>query len=44
MHLIQVMVFWVMTPCSDVAGYQHFNGPWCCHLRVKRSEMKMETA
>jgi hypothetical protein len=26
---IQVMVFWAVTPCSDVVGYQHFGGPSC---------------
>jgi hypothetical protein len=29
---IHVKVFWVMTPCSDVVGYQHFRGPCCLHL------------
>jgi hypothetical protein len=24
---IQVMVFWVMTPCNDVVGYQRFGEP-----------------
>jgi hypothetical protein len=30
---IPVMVFWVMTPCSDVVGCQHFGGP--CHLHLQ---------
>jgi len=29
---IQVVVFWVMTPCSDVVGYQRFGAP--CWLRL----------
>jgi len=29
---IQVAFFWVMTPCSDVAGYQRFGGPCCLHF------------
>jgi len=28
--LFQVEVFWVVTPCSVVVGYQCFRGP--CHL------------
>jgi hypothetical protein len=27
------VVFWVMTPCSDVVGDQHFRGPCCLHLQ-----------
>jgi hypothetical protein len=27
-----VMVFWVMMPCNEVIGYQHFRGPCCLHL------------
>jgi len=29
---IQVVVFWVMTPCSDVVAYQCFGGPCCLHV------------
>jgi hypothetical protein len=25
---IHVEVFWVVTSCSDVVGYQHFGGPY----------------
>jgi len=21
---VQIMVFWIVTPCSDVVGYQYF--------------------
>jgi len=28
----EVAVFWVVTPCSDVVGYQHFGGPHSLHL------------
>jgi hypothetical protein len=28
---INVAVFWVVTPCSGVVGYQCFRGP-CCQL------------
>jgi len=31
--LIRVTVCWVVTPCSDVTGYQRFEGPWCLHLQ-----------
>jgi hypothetical protein len=29
----EVQVFCVVTPCSDVAGYQRFGGPRCLHLQ-----------
>jgi hypothetical protein len=29
---IQVEVFWVVTPCSVVVGYQRFRVPCCLHL------------
>jgi len=27
------VVFWIMTPCSDVVGYRRFGGPCCLHLQ-----------
>jgi hypothetical protein len=30
---LQVEVFWVVTPCIDVVGYQRFRGPYCLHLQ-----------
>jgi hypothetical protein len=30
---IRVVVFWIMTPCSDVVGYQRFGGLHCLHLQ-----------
>jgi hypothetical protein len=33
----KVAVFWVVTPCSDVVGYQRFGGPCCLHVQ---SEVK----
>jgi len=30
---IQVEVFWVVTLCSIVVGYQCFRGPCCFHLQ-----------
>jgi len=29
---IQVIVFWVVTPHSDVVVYQRFGEQWCFHL------------
>jgi hypothetical protein len=29
------VVFWVMTPYSDMVGYQCFRGPCCFHLKGK---------
>jgi hypothetical protein len=34
-----VAVFWVMTPCIDVVGYQHLGKPCCLHLQ---GEVKVE--
>jgi hypothetical protein len=31
--MFQVDVFWVMTLCSVVVGYQRFGGPCCLHLQ-----------
>jgi len=39
MMKIQVVVFWVVTPYSDVVGYQCFRGPCCLPLRVKCVEL-----
>jgi hypothetical protein len=30
---IQVLVFWIVTPCGDVLGYQRFGGPSCLLLQ-----------
>jgi len=30
---MEVDVFWVLTPCSVVLGYQRFGGPCCLHLQ-----------
>jgi len=31
---IQVMVFWVVKPCNDVAGYQCFGGSCCLQFNL----------
>jgi len=45
---IQFMVFWVMTPCSDVVGYQNFGGSCCLHIQGEMTSfhftLKTETA
>jgi hypothetical protein len=38
---IPVVVFWVVTPCSDEAGYQSFRGLFCLYLH---STLKMEAS
>jgi hypothetical protein len=38
---IQAEVFWVVTPCSVVVGYQRFGGPYCLYLR---SDVRIEAA
>jgi len=30
---VQVKIFWVVTPCGVVVGYQRFGGPLCLHLQ-----------
>jgi hypothetical protein len=37
--MFQVAVFWVVTSCSIVVGYQIFRGPCCLHIPV---EVKIE--
>jgi hypothetical protein len=29
---IEVEVFWVVTPCNVVVGFQGFGGPFCLHI------------
>jgi len=29
----EVVVYWLMTPCRVVVGYQPFGGPCCHHLQ-----------
>jgi len=36
-----IEVFWVVTPCNSVLGYEPFRGPCCLHLQ---GEMKMEAS
>jgi len=31
--MFQVEIFWVVTSCSFVVGYQCFRGPCCLHLQ-----------
>jgi hypothetical protein len=37
----QVVVFWVVMPCSVAVGYQRFWGPWCLHLQGEDGESKI---
>jgi hypothetical protein len=30
---IHVTVYWILTQCSEVVGYQCFGGPCCMHLQ-----------
>jgi hypothetical protein len=34
LSIYQVEIFWVVTPCSVVVGYQHFRSPCSFHLQV----------
>jgi len=29
---IPAVFFWIVALCSDVVGYQHFEGPYCRNL------------
>jgi hypothetical protein len=33
-----IVVFWVMTLCDLVGGYQHFRGKYCLHLQDEVTE------
>jgi hypothetical protein len=35
---VQIVVFWVVTPCIVLAGYQSFRDPCCIHLHPWTSE------
>jgi len=35
--IIQVAVFWVVTPCIDMVGYQRFVEPCCLHLNLSNA-------
>jgi len=30
--MIKFVIFWLVVPCSDVVGYQHFGGLCCLRL------------
>jgi hypothetical protein len=38
-ELLQVEVFWVVTPDSVVVGYQRFGGLYCSYLQGKLLDM-----
>jgi hypothetical protein len=33
MTIFKTSIFWVVTPCSLLAGYQRFGGACCLHLQ-----------
>jgi len=41
LYTVQVALFWVVTQCADVVGYQCFRGLCCLHLHFT---LKMEAA
>jgi hypothetical protein len=41
---IQVQVFWVLTLCSKVVGYQRFGGSCCQHLQLDTNNSVISTA
>jgi hypothetical protein len=34
--IVQIVVFWDVTPCSLVGGYQCLGGTCCLHLQVSK--------
>jgi hypothetical protein len=36
--MFQFKVFWVVTPCGPVVGYQRLGSPYCLHLHGEVSE------
>jgi len=41
---IQVVLFWIVTPCNYVAEYRRFGGPRCLHFQgVVGGILKMDT-
>jgi len=41
--MFQVEVFWVVTPCNDVVGYQCFRDLCCLHLQGEVSLRTVHT-
>jgi len=39
---IQAVVFWVVTPCNTVVGYQRFGGSCCFHLQGETKKINFE--
>jgi len=39
--IVQVKVFWVVTPCSAAVGYQCFWGPCCYHKQYMASQPRI---
>jgi hypothetical protein len=37
---MQVELLWIVTPRSDVVGYQRFGGPCCLHLHLEELDLK----
>jgi hypothetical protein len=35
--MFQVEIFWVVTPCNVVVGYQCFRGPYCFYIQGEGS-------
>jgi hypothetical protein len=38
--ILQVGVFWVVTPCDAVVGYQRFGETYCLHLQDENLDLK----
>jgi len=43
MIMFQVKVFWVVTPCNVVVGYQHFRGPCFIAMAPQPRRPRLET-
>jgi len=40
---IQVSLFWIVTRCSDVVGYERFGGPFRLHLHPLGSDLNQRS-
>lgn len=40
---LHVVVFWVMTPCSDMVGQQCFRGPCFLHLQGEDTQSESKS-
>jgi len=40
---IHILVFWIVTSCSDIVGFHGFGGLCCLHLQGEESRWRKES-